>query len=160
MEIKYKQPKLKDRLYGEMFWQDFDEDVETNWFARIENVPNEQFEVSIEVDSPLDFMAVPNTYSTYKKLLADLPSIRQKTVEYILENIDEWAENRTERKELRERLNQPLKLALITISYDLSATVEFAEEDYKNVSISESLDNLYALISNNGEFLEAGIEDF
>ncbi len=158
METKYKQPKLKDSFYGEMFWQDFDEDSETHWFARIGNVPNEQFEVSIAAESPLDFMAVRNTYSTYKKLLADLPSIRQKTIEYILENIDECAENRTERKELRERLNQPLKLALITIYYDLSSTIEFAQEDYINVPFDELQDNLYALISDDGEFLEAGIE--
>ncbi len=159
MEIKYKQPKLKDSLYGEMFWQDFNEDLETNWFARIENVPNEKFEVLIEAESPLDFMAVRNTHSTYKKLIADLPSIRQKMIEDILQNIDEWAETRTERKELRERLNQPLKLCSITIYEDLSSNIEFAEEGYEDLPFDEVLDNLYALISNDGEFLEAGIED-
>ena len=142
-----------------MFWQDFDEDVETTWFARIENVPNEKFEILIKTESTLDFMAVRNTHSTYKKLIADLPSIRQKTIDFILENIDEWAENRTERKELRERLNQPLNLFSITIYYDLSSNIEFAEEDYMNAPFDESQDNLYALISNDGEFLEAGIED-
>ena len=159
MEIKYKQPKLKDSLYGEMFWQNFDEDMETTWFARIENVPNERFEVLIEAESPLDFMAVRNTHSMYKKLLADLPLIRQKTIDFILENIDEWAENRTERKTLRERLNQPLKLSSITIYEDLSSSIEFSEEDYENLPFDEIQDNLYAAISSDGEFLEAGVSE-
>ncbi len=159
MEIKYKQPKLKDNLYGEMFWQDWDEDLEKVWFARIDNVPNEEFEVLIETESPLDFIAVRNTHSTYKKLIADLPAIRQKTIDFILANIAEWADNRTERKALRERLNQPFKLYAIKIYYDLSSYIEFAEEDYMNVPIDESRDNFYALIDIKGEFIEAGIED-
>jgi hypothetical protein len=159
MPIEYKQPKLKDSLYGQMFWEDFDEYTEPHWFAKIKNVPNEEFDVIIETDSPLDFMAVRNTHSTYKKLVANLPSIRRQMIENILRNIDEWAENQTERKKLSESLKKPLQIFSIRIYYDLSSEIVFAENGYLDKPIQDWDDHFYVLLDKKGEFLEAGVED-
>jgi len=159
MEIPYKQPKLKDSLYGQMFWEDFDEISEPHWFAKIENVPNEEFDVCIETDSPLDFMAVRNSHSTYKKLVENLSSIRRQMIEDILHNIDQWAENRTERKQISASLKKPLKLFSLRIYYDLSSEIVFAEAGYLDKPIQDWDDRFYVLLDNKGEFLEAGVED-
>lgn len=50
-------PKLKDSLYGEMYWEDWDV-LENYWFAKIDNIPNERFELLINAASQADFLAV------------------------------------------------------------------------------------------------------
>jgi len=52
-----RRPKLKDSLYGEMYWEDWDE-FENYWFAKIDNIPNERFELLINAASQADFLAV------------------------------------------------------------------------------------------------------
>ena len=158
MEIKYKQPKLKDSLYGSMFWEDLDEDTDGHWCAQIDFVPNEEFDLLIEAGS-LDFMAVRNTHSIVKKLIADIPSIRRQMIQAITDNLQDWADNRTERKEILERLKKNLKVFSLKIYYDLSSEIEFSEEGFLDRPIDEWGDNFYVLLDNKGEFLEAGIED-
>ena len=160
MEIKYKQPKLTDSLYGQMFWEDWDDETEPHWFARIDFIPNEAFEVLIETDSPLDFMAVRHTHPTFKKLMSEFSSIRNQMIQNILDNLNDWAENRTERRALAELLKKPLKIFSVTIYDDLSSEIEFAEDGYREIAISEANDNFYALIDKEGNFVEAGVCDY
>ena len=75
------QPKLKDSLYGQMIW----DDEEFCWFATVENVPNEDFQVYIYSDSPLNFLAVRNTHQTYQRLINDLASFRRRAMREMIE---------------------------------------------------------------------------
>ncbi len=160
MEIKYKQPKLNDSLYGQMYWEDVDDELEPHWFARIDSVPNEKFEVLIETDSPLDFMAIRNTHSTFKKLMADILSIRKRIIQDILGNLQNLVKNRSQRKSIGESLKKNLKISSVKIYYDLSSKIEFSEEGYMDKYINELDDDFYVLLDNEGNYLEAGICDF
>ena len=149
------------RLIGRgsgIHWEDLDEDTDGHWCAQIDFVPNEEFDLLIEAGS-LDFMAVRNTHSIVKKLIADIPSIRQQMIQNITENLQDWADNRTDRKEILERLKKNLKVFSIKIYYDLSSEIEFSEEGFLDRPIDEWGDNFYVVLDTKGEFLEAGIED-
>jgi len=61
-------PTLKDKTYGQMFWEEWDED-ESYWFAPMENAAGERFSLLIRADSPVDFLTVGGTYSTYKRFV-------------------------------------------------------------------------------------------
>ena len=158
MEIKYKQPKLKDSLYGSMFWEDLDEDTDGHWCASIKFVPSEEFDLLIET-APLDFMAVRNTHSIYKKLIADIPSIRRRMIQEILHDLPDIVKDRSHRKSIVERLKKNLNIFSIRIYYDLSSEIEFAEEGFMDRAIEDLEDNFYVLLDNKGDFSEAGISD-
>jgi hypothetical protein len=153
MEFNYKQPKLKDNLYGEMLWEDYDEYGEYMWFANIVDEVNGSFQVYIIADSSLDFMAVRNTHSTYKKLLADLPNIRKKTVLELLENEEIGFNKKRQKKIAIEKIDKTLELQSIKIYQDLSSTVCFDSETL----LEDSDEFIFTLIGSDGEIVEAEI---
>lgn len=147
-----RRPKLKDGLYGEMYWNDWD-DFESHWFSRIENIPNEDFDLLIAADSQTDFLAVRGTHATFKKLLENIDEIRGQMIENILKNARELFQKNRQRKSAAETLKQKVRLYSIIIYQDLSAELNFAEKD------DEDPDELfYATIDEKGILVEAGIE--
>src|SRR5688572_20226445 len=144
------QPKLKDGLYGQMIW----DDEEFCWFATIENVPNEDFQVYVYSDSPLNFLTVRNTHQTYQRLINDLASIRRRAMREIIENNKNIPAKKRERKFMAEVIEKELKVFSISIYEDLTSVVHFDAEIFDEEFI-------VALIGANGEFLEARLsEDF
>src|SRR5688500_10249873 len=119
-----RQSKLKDSLYGEMSWDD-----EINvWFAPIENVPNESFEILIHSESPLNFFDVGNTHKVYRRLINDLPSIRRQAFRELIENNKRISAKRRERKFMADVLEKDVELFSIAIYEDLSAEIRFDAE--------------------------------
>lgn len=147
-----RRPKLKDGLYGVMYWNDWD-DFENHWFARIENVPNEDFDLLVIAESQADFLAVGGTHATYKKLLANIDELRGQMIGNILEKMRELFKKTRQRKSAAETLKQKMRLYSITIYQDLSAELQFAERDDED---PEEL--FYATIDKTGILVEAGVE--
>ena len=146
-----RRPKLKDSLYGEMYWEDWDE-FENYWFAKIDNIPNESFELLINAASQADFLAVRGTHPTYKNLIGNIASIRGQMVRDILEKSRHLFKNERQRKSVGEKITQTLHLFCIKIFQDLSAEMQFTESD-----LETSEEVFYALIDNEGNLTEAGI---
>ena len=71
-------PKLKDKVYGEMFWEEWDED-ESYWFAPVKDEKGGEFSLLIRAASPADFMAVGFTHSTYRRIIENIPKILDET---------------------------------------------------------------------------------
>ncbi len=151
MEIAYKQPKLKDKLYGEMFWEEVDE-FHRFWFARMTDAAGERFELLIHADSPVDFLAVGMTHKTFRELLEQMASIRRKTVRDLIDNEEIAFEKTRHKKSATEMIEKTLKLFSIKIFGDLSAKICFDSEMF-----DETDEMIFTLIDKNGEFLEAEI---
>ena len=147
-------PTLKDKIYGQMFWEEWDED-ESYWYAPMEGEAGEQFSLLIRAASPVDFLTVGGTHSTYQRLLENIKTIREETVREVLENSRQLFKKKRQRDSFGDVLKKNLKLFSIKIYQDLSAEVEFADrkedEDVEEV--------FYALIDNQGNFAEAGISE-
>ncbi|MGI9056874.1 MAG: hypothetical protein ACR2F2_13850 [Pyrinomonadaceae bacterium] len=153
MEFNSRQPKIKDSLYGEMLWEDDYEDGEYMWFADIEDEINGQFQIYIIADSPSEFMAVRNTHSTYKKLLADLPNVRKKTVLDLIKNEEIEFNKKRQNNFAIEKIEKTLELHSIKIYQDLSSTVCFDSE----MLLGDSDEFIFTLIGSDGKVLEAEI---
>ncbi len=148
-------PKLKDKVYGEMFWEEWDED-ESYWYAPMEDEADGRFELLIRADSPTDFLAVGFTHSTYRRLIENITAIRDETVAEIMENSRELFKKKRQRNSAVEVIKKNLKLFSIKIYSDLSAEVEFVG----NVEEDEDPDEVfYALIDTEGNLTEAGISE-
>ena len=144
------QPKLKDGLYGQMIW----DDEEFCWLATIENVPNENFQVYVYSDSPLNFLAVRNTHRAYQRLIGDLASIRRQAMREMIETNKNIPAKKRERKFIAEVIEKELKVFSVSIYKDLSSAIHFDAEIFEEEFI-------VAFIGANGEFLEARLsEDF
>lgn len=156
MEIEYKQPKLKDSLYGEMLWEDYDDGSEYFWFSNIADVSGEKFQIYIVAVSPLDFLAVRSTHSTYKKLIADLPEIRRKTISDLLKNEELNFVKKRQKNSAVEKIEKTLKLQSIKIYSDLSSVICFDSEMFEG----ETDEFIFTLIGSDGAFLEAEIDTY
>ncbi len=142
------QPKLKDSLYGEMLW---DDDLGC-WFARVENVADESFDILIYSESPLNFFAVKSTHQTYRRLIGDLPAIQRQAFRELIENDKRISPKRRERKFIAETLEKEVEIFSITIYEDLSSEIRYDAEIFDDEWI-------VVLIGANGEFLEVGITE-
>ena len=144
---------LKDKIYGQMFWEEWDEG-EAYWYAPMEGDGGERFELLIRADSALDFLTVAATHSTYKRLLENIKSIRDETVREVLKNSRSLFKKKRQRDSAAETINKNLRLFSIKIHQDLSAEINFAgrdEEDAEEV--------FYALIDADGNLTEAGLSE-
>ena len=149
-------PKLKDSLYGEMVWEDWDED-EAYWYAPMKNENGDEFSLFIRAYSPADFMTVGGTHSTYRRLLENINVIRSEMVDEVMENSRKLFIKKRQRRSAGEVVKKNLKLYAIKIYADLSSEVEFTDE----IGEDEDLDEiLYALVDNHGKFTEAGVSKF
>lgn len=147
--------KLKDSLYGEMFWEEWD-DSEAYWYAPVKTDSGDDFSLLIRADSPSDFMAVRATHSTYKRLLEKVNSIRDEMIAEIMENSRLLLKKKRLRDSFGEAIKKKLELYSIKIYSDLFATVEFAQK----VAEDEDTDEVfYALLDPDGTLIEAGIEE-
>jgi len=141
-------PKLKDSLYGEMLW---DDEFEC-WFARVENVADESFDILIYSQSPLNFFAVKSTHQTYQRLIADLPAIRRQAFRELIENDKRISPKRRERRFMAETLEKKVEIFSITIYEDLSSEIRYDAEIFDDEWI-------VVLIGANGEFLDVGVTE-
>ncbi|CAN5265389.1 hypothetical protein BH20ACI1_BH20ACI1_11360 [soil metagenome] len=146
--------KLKDKIYGEMFWEEWDE-FQSFWYAPMTIEADGKFDLLIHADSPLDFLAVGGTHKTFYKLLEDMPSIRKKTVRDLVENGEITFPKSKHKKTAMEMLEKELKLISIKIFGDLSAEIIFDAEMF-----DETDDVIFTLIDKDGEFIEAEISKF
>lgn len=139
-----------------MFWEEWDE-YESYWYAPMKSEDGREFSLFIHADSPVDFLAVANTRSAYKKLLENLDSIRDEMINDIMENSRAVFKKKRQRLSAEESLKNNLRLFSIKIYSDLSSNIEFTgiipeDEDPDEV--------FYASLNEKGELVEAGIEDF
>ncbi len=144
---------LKDKIYGQMFWEEWDEG-EAYWYAPMEGDGGERFELLIRADSALDFLMVAATHSTYKRLLENIKSIRDETVREVLENSRSLFKKKRQRDSAAETINKNLRLFAIKIYQDLSAEINFAGQDEE-----EAEEVFYALIDADGKLTEAGLSE-
>ena len=149
-------PKLKDKLYGEMAWEDWDED-EAYWYAPMKNEPGEEFSLFIRAYSPTDFMTVGGTHSIYRRLLENINIIRSEMVDESMENSSHLFIKKRQRRSAGEVVKKNLKLYSIKIYSDLSSEIEFTGEVGEDEDLDESF---YALVDNCGKFTEAGVSKF
>jgi hypothetical protein len=129
-----------------MLW---DDELEC-WFARVENVPDESFEIYIQSESPLNFFAVKSTHQTYQRLIGDLPAIRRQAFRELIENEKRISAKRRERKFIAEVLEKEVEIFSITIYEDLSSEIRYDAEIFDDEWI-------VVLIGANGEFLDVGV---
>lgn len=155
MEIEYKRPKLKDKVYGEMFWEDWDED-EAYWYAPMQDATGNTYSLLIRADSPLDFFAVGGTHSAYRKIIENLDSIRDRMVDEIMENSQRLFKKKRQRISAGKAFKSTLRLFGIKIYSDLSTEVEFVGNYAEDEDPDETF---YALIDPEGNLTEAGIEE-
>ncbi len=148
-------PKLKDSLYGEMFWDDWDEE-QSYWYAPIAMDSGEKFDLLICADSQADFLAVAGTRQTYQKLLQNLGSIRDEMMDEIMENSRQLFKKKRQRDSAGEVIKKNLRLFSIKIFSDLSSEVSFVGKVAEDEDPDETF---YALLDENCEMLEAGIEE-
>lgn len=147
-------PKLKDKVYGEMFWEDWEED-DMFWYAPMKTDAGERFDLSICADSQANFLAVVGTHSTYRRIMENLDSILTEMLAEILKN-SRLLKKKRERKSAGETIKKELRLFSVKIFQDLSSTVEFVEK----VGDDEDPDEkFYALIDEKGGMLRAGVEE-
>ncbi len=152
MKFEYKQPTMKDSLYGKMYWEDFD--YVGDWFSHVDDDVNGEHEVHIAAESQSEFMAVRNSHTVYKRLLADLPNIRRKTVLELLENEELGFAKNKHKKFAVEKIEKTLKLHSIKIYYDASAKIAFDSE-----MLGEDSDEfIFAYVEPDGELAEADID--
>src|SRR5690349_7193505 len=86
-EFEFKRPRLKDKIYGELVWNDWDdEDDNFYWYGRIKDETGEEIEIVIYAESSIDFLAVGRTHSIYKRLIENLAQILDKTIEKALKD--------------------------------------------------------------------------
>lgn len=149
-------PKLKDKLYGEMFWEEWDED-EAYWYAPMKNENCNEFSLFIRAYSPADFMTVGGTHSTYRRLLENINVIRSEMVNELMENSRHLFIKKRQRHSAGEVVKKNLKLYSIKIYSDLSSQVEFTGEVGEDEDLDETF---YALVDNQGKFTEAGVSKF
>ncbi len=155
MEFEYKQPKLKDSIYGEMGWED-DIDFEQYWFARVENDVHGEYEVLIYADSPADFMAVRGTHSTYNRILTELSQIKLESIRYIIENAEDVRFQRSRQKEFAvKKIESGLRLFCVKIYQDLSSEVVFDSEMF-----DETDEFIFTDLTADGELVESSIDTF
>ncbi len=142
---------LRDKIYGEMNWDD-----ETFcWISFIENVPNEEFQICVYAETPLDFLAVRNTHQTYERLIGEISQIRHRAMREIIENNNRISPKKRERRIVANIIEKELKLGSIEIFDDLSADVFFDSDIFDEGEL------IKAVIGANGEFLKAVVtEDF
>lgn len=155
MDFQFQQPKLKDKVYGEMFWDDLDED-EAFWYAPMKTGAGEQFDLLIRAYSQADFLAVAGTHSTYRKLLENLDAVRDSMIAEILEKSRKLFKKKRQRASFGKMIKSDLRLFSIKIYEDLSAEVRFVEKVGEDEDPDETF---YALLDKNGEVIEAGIEE-
>lgn len=151
----FERTKLKDALYGEMFWEEWDES-EAYWSVQVKTDSGDDFSLLISADSPSDFMAVRMTHSTYKRILENVNSIRDEMIAEIMENSRRLLKKKRQRDSFAELIKKKLGLFSIKIYSNLSATVEFAEKVAEDEDHSEVF---YALLDADGKLSEAGIEE-
>ena len=149
-------PKLKDKVYGEMVWEDWDED-EAYWYAPMKNEQGDEFSLFIRAFSPTDFMTVGGTHSAYRRLLENINVIRSEMVDEIMENSSHLFINKRQRRSAGEVVKKNLKLYSIKIYSDLSSEIEFTDEIGEDEAPDEIL---FALVDNQGKFTEAGVSKF
>lgn len=138
-----------------MFWEEWDEE-ESYWYAPMNGETGDTFSLLIRANSPMDFLAARSTHSTYQKLLENINSIRDEMVNEIMENSRRLFKKKRQRNSAGEAIKKDLKLFSIKIYSDLSSEVEFTG----NVAEDEDPDEtFYALIDNEGNLIEAGIEE-
>lgn len=154
MPIEYKQPKLKDSLYGEMLWEnDFDE---TYWFSRIRDAAIGEHEILIYADSPSDFMAVRGTHRTYQNILSGLAKIKSDSARYLLENERDLRFQKSRHKDFAaKKIEGELQIFCVKIFQDLSSTVIFDSEMF-----DETDEFVFTLLANDGGFIESSINTF
>lgn len=146
---------MKDKIYGEMFWEEWGED-ECYWYAPIKSDSGADFQLLIRADSPMDFMMVGGTHSTYKMLLENINSIRDEMIDEIMENSRGLFKKKRQKQAAGEALKKSLRLFSIKIYPDLSSSVEFIGR----VPEDEDPDEVfYALLEPDGSLIEAGISE-
>lgn len=150
-----RRPKLKDKIYGEMFWEEWDED-EAYWYAPMKIGSERTFSLLIRADSQMDFLTVRSTHSTYQKLLENLDSIRDEMVKDIMENSLRLFKKKRQRISAGEAIKKDLRLFSIKIFSDLSAEVGFVGNFAEDEDPDETF---YALVDAEGNLTEAGIEE-
>ena len=149
-------PKLKDKLYGEMVWEDWDEG-EAYWYSLMKTEHGDEFSLFIRAFSLTDFMTVGGTHSTYRRLLENINVIRSEMVDEIMENSSHLFIKKRQRRSAGEVVKKNLKLYSIKIYSDLSSEIEFTGEVGEDEDLDESF---YALVDNCGKFTEAGVSKF
>ncbi len=148
-------PRLKDKIYGEMFWEEWDED-ESYWYAPVENGQDGRFSLLIRADSLTDFLAVGFTHSTYRRIIENIPRILDETIAEIMGNSREFFKKKRQRSSFGEVIKKNLRIFSIKIYSDLFAEVEFVGR----VAEDEDPDEVfYALIDTEGNLTEAGISE-
>lgn len=150
----FTRPKLTDKIYGQMFWEDWDED-EAYWYAPVE-IEGERVSLLIEADSPMDFFAAARTHSTYQRILQTKNSIRAEMVAEVLENSRELFKKKRQKISAGETISKNLKLFSIKIFQDLSAEINFVGNYPEDEDPDETF---YALIDDKGKLIDAGISE-
>lgn len=154
MPIEYKQPKLKDSLYGEMLWEDDFED--SHWFSTISDAATGEHEILIYADSPSDFMAVRGTHRTYQNILSNLAKIKSDSVKYLLENEPDVLFQKSRHKKFAaKKIEGELRLFCIKIFQNLSSTVIFDSEIF-----DETDEFVFTFLEDEGGFVESSIDTF
>jgi hypothetical protein len=154
MEFAFKQPKLKDSLYGEMFWEDFDE-YQSFWYAPMKTEKGERFDLLIRADSQADFLAVRGTHATYRRIMERLDAICDEMLGEILRD-SLLLKKRRQRDSAAEKMKKSLRLFAIKIAGDLSAEVQFVERVGETEDPGEVF---YAVLDPKGNLDDVGVED-
>lgn len=116
-------PKIKDKIYGEMNWEEWDYDYGF-WFSNIEDEEFGEFEMLVHSNSLMDFLAVRNTHKTYNSLMINLPIIIDKALEKIFKEGKIFTK-RKERRHVKKVFGQHLELVSIKIFSDLNSEITF-----------------------------------
>ena len=99
-------PKLQDKIYGKMKW----DDEELCWSSFVEVIPGDRIQVFIYAETPLDFLAVRNTYQTYNRLLDKTIELRQWAMREITGNNARISPKKRERQFIANMIEKELRL--------------------------------------------------
>lgn len=145
-------PKLKDKVYGEMIWEQWEDDLGV-WYSRMKDDEYEMYEIYIHAKSPMDFLAVGRTHKTYQNLMLNLPFIQTQAAQYFFKNSDIFPKKK-ERYYVSRIFSEMLEMISITIYEDLSSEIHFLA-----TVLEENDSTMVALVNPQGEFIEAFIEN-
>jgi hypothetical protein len=156
MPFGFKTPKLKDKIYGELSWEDWDEN-EAYWYASMEDKSGNSYSLLISADSQLDFWAVRSSHPTFLKIHENLNSIRDEMIYEILENSRRLFKKKRQRDSAGETFKKKLKLFSIKIYSDQTSQVDFVGNFAENGDPDESF---YAVLDQEGNLVDVGIEEY
>lgn len=144
-------PKLKDKIYGEMNWEQWEDDYGF-WFSRIKDEEYESFDLLIRAASPMSFLAAGNTHQIFEDLLLNLPSIRNQAVQRIFKNTRLFPKKK-ERNHVKKVFEQMLELTSIMIFEDLSSEIGFVATVLKKKD-----SRVVVFVGSECEFLDVSFE--